>query len=116
MSLPGLSVGYLKPSLPQLGGQRRRKNPLVPSKDQVDTNSEVIFPGPFNSAYSTVDTIPLDQAVADYRQVLLEIKDSKKNSIVVGMKNTDAAHNGADADDVEVVPGSPGSSSYNSDD
>ncbi|KAJ1720988.1 hypothetical protein LPJ53_004446 [Coemansia erecta] len=96
--------------------QRRHKNPLLPSKEQVDGSGEVVFPGPFSSAYSTVDTIPLDQATADYRLALSRIRESKKDSIVIGKKATDVPQNNTGPDDIDIVPASPESSSYYSED
>ncbi|KAJ2542617.1 hypothetical protein EV175_006043 [Coemansia sp. RSA 1933] len=111
------SVGaIIKPPLPQLGRPRVSKNPLLHSKDQEKTASEIGFVGPFSSLYSTVGTITLDQAEEDYRQVLCKISESKKDTIVVGKKATDIPHGPNNSDDVEVVAGTPAeSSSYYSD-
>ncbi|KAJ1935716.1 hypothetical protein GGF37_005890 [Kickxella alabastrina] len=116
MPLPGLSTGYLKPPLPQLGKTRRQKNPLQPSKEQLDGSSEVVFPGPFSSAYSTVDTIPLDQAAAEYRQVLSGIREYKKNSVVIGKRASDMPQSSTGAADVEFVSRASSSGSFYSDD
>ncbi|KAJ1888217.1 hypothetical protein LPJ66_008686 [Kickxella alabastrina] len=116
MTLPGLSTGYLKPPLPQLGKTRRQKNPLQPSKEQLDGSSEVVFPGPFSSAYSTVDTIPLDQAAAEYRQVLSGIREYKKSSVVIGKRASDMPQSSTGAADVEFVSRASSSGSFYSDD
>ncbi|KAJ1811633.1 hypothetical protein LPJ56_005764 [Coemansia sp. RSA 2599] len=106
----------MRPPLPQLRKRSRQKNPLVSSKDQIEGTGEVVFPGPFSSAYSTVDTIPLDQATADYRQALARIRDSKSNTVIIGKKLTDIPQSNANEDDFEIVPGSPESSGFDSDD
>ncbi|KAJ2162069.1 hypothetical protein GGF46_000944 [Coemansia sp. RSA 552] len=116
MSLPISGVGFLKTPLPQLGRVRCQKNPLVPSQDQVDRGLGTTFPGPYSSNYSTVDTIPLDQAEDDYRQALLRIRQSKQDKVIVGMKSIDAVHGAAQAGDAEIVTGTPESSSFYSDD
>ncbi|KAJ2090482.1 hypothetical protein IW138_002694 [Coemansia sp. RSA 986] len=103
------------PPLPHLGRPRLSKNPLLPSKDQERSTTELGFVGPFSSLYSTVGTITLDQAEEDYRQVLCKISESKKDTVVVGKKATDISHGSNGSDDVEIVTGTPGSSSYYSD-
>ncbi|KAJ2740927.1 hypothetical protein GGI20_005532 [Coemansia sp. BCRC 34301] len=108
--------GYMRPPLPQLGRPRRVKNPLEASKDQTDSSSEVMFPGPFSSAYSTVDTIPLDQAEEDYRQVLKRIRECKKDAVIVGKRSTDMPQAAAEAADVEIVNASQDSASFYSND
>ncbi|KAJ2075851.1 hypothetical protein GGI09_008550, partial [Coemansia sp. S100] len=95
---------------------RRPKNPLEASKDQADNSNEVIFPGPFNSAYSTVDTIPLDQAEEDYRQVLKRIRESKRDMVIVGKRSTDMPHTATEAVDIEIVDASQDSGSFYSND
>ncbi|KAJ2827866.1 hypothetical protein GGI24_002545, partial [Coemansia furcata] len=99
-----------------IGRSRRPKNPLEASKDQVDNSSEVIFPGPFNSAYSTVDTIPLDQAEEDYRQVLKRIRECRSDIIIIGKRSTDMPQTATEAIDVEVVDASQDSASFHSSD
>ncbi|KAJ2843299.1 hypothetical protein J3B02_005306, partial [Coemansia erecta] len=94
----------------------RQKNPLVSSKDQIDGTGDVVFPGPFSSAYSTIDSIPLDQATADYRQALAKIRESKSNTVIIGKKISDIPQNSTNTDDFEIVPGSPESSGFDSDD
>ncbi|KAJ2221497.1 hypothetical protein H4R99_007592 [Coemansia sp. RSA 1722] len=116
MSYSNFAIGYMRPPLPQLRKRSKQKNPLVPSKDQIDGTGEVVFPGPFSSAYSTVDTIPLDQATADYRQALARIRESKSNTVVIGKKMTDMPQDSTNADDFDIVPASPESSGFNSDD
>ncbi|KAJ2801695.1 hypothetical protein H4R20_003579 [Coemansia guatemalensis] len=116
MYLLGGSTSYIRTPLPQLGRARQSKNPLMSSKGQVDKGSEVVFPGPFSSAYSTVDTIPLDQAEEDYQLVLRGIRQSKKDCVFVGRKSTDIARNAASVEDTEIVSSPSASSSYYSDD
>ncbi|KAJ2018394.1 hypothetical protein GGI01_003737 [Coemansia sp. RSA 376] len=113
---PWSSSNYMRPLLPQLGRSRRPKNPLEASKDQADNSNEVIFPGPFNSAYSTVDTIPLDQAEEDYRQVLKRIRESKRDMVIVGKRSTDMPHTATEAVDIEIVDASQDSGSFYSND
>ncbi|KAJ2511872.1 hypothetical protein GGI11_004943 [Coemansia sp. RSA 2049] len=116
MALQSQSIGVaIKPPLPQLGKQRLSKNPLQPSKDQEKTIADVGFVSPFSSSYSTVGTVSLDQAEEDYRQVLCKISESKKDALVVGRKATDIPH--AFSDEIVITTaGTPGSSSYYSDD
>ncbi|KAJ1769541.1 hypothetical protein IW140_002713 [Coemansia sp. RSA 1813] len=116
MGLQNQSIcSIIKPPLPHLGRPRLSKNPLLPSKDQERSTTELGFVGPFSSLYSTVGTITLDQAEEDYRQVLCKISESKKDTVVVGKKATDISHGSNGSDDVEIVTGTPGSSSYYSD-
>ncbi|KAJ2487177.1 hypothetical protein IWW37_005349 [Coemansia sp. RSA 2050] len=107
---------YMRPPLPHLGKSRRPKNPLEASKDQVEDSSDVVFPGPFNSAYSTVDTIPLDQAEEDYRQVLKRIRECQRDVVIVGKRSTDMPQTATEAADVEVVDASQDSASFYSND
>ncbi|KAJ1669053.1 hypothetical protein GGF42_003914 [Coemansia sp. RSA 2424] len=118
MVLPGTwpSSNYMKPPLPQLGKSRRQKNPLEASKDQADNSSEVIFPGPFSSAYSTVDTIPLDQAEEDYQHVLKRIRECKRDAVIIGKRSTDMPQTTAEATDIEIVDASQDSASFYSND
>ncbi|KAJ2884492.1 hypothetical protein IWW38_005422 [Coemansia aciculifera] len=106
----------MRPPLPQLARSRRPKNPLEASKDQTDNSGEVIFPGPFSSAYSTVDTIPLDQAEEDYRQALRRIREHNKAAVIVGKRSTDMPQTVAEANDVEIVDASQDSASFYSND
>ncbi|KAJ2307856.1 hypothetical protein IWW55_000756 [Coemansia sp. RSA 2706] len=77
---------------------------------------DVAFPGPFSPAFSTVDTIPLDHAEAEYQQVLRRIRQSQMGGIIVGQKATDVPDSAAQANDPEIVAGTTDSgSSYYSD-
>ncbi|PIA17528.1 hypothetical protein COEREDRAFT_86139 [Coemansia reversa NRRL 1564] len=111
----GVSTNYIRTPLPQLGNAHKSKNPLTSSKEQVAKGSEVVFPGPFSPAYSTVDTIPLDQAEDDYQLVLRSIRQTKKDCVFVGKKSTDIAHNTDSVEDTEIVSSPSASSSYYSD-
>ncbi|KAJ2398762.1 hypothetical protein GGI23_003053 [Coemansia sp. RSA 2559] len=112
--MEGIGV-VLKPPLPRLGRPRLSKNPLLPSKDQEKSATEMGFVGPFSSLYGTVGTITLDQAEEDYHQVLCKISESKKDAVVAGKRATDIPHELNGSEDVEIVTGTPGSSSNYSD-
>ncbi|KAJ2080750.1 hypothetical protein H4R24_002841 [Coemansia sp. RSA 988] len=112
----GFSTNYVRAPLPQLGRAHRPKNPLISSKGQVEKSPVVVFPGPFSSAYSTVDTIPLDQAEEDYQLVLRGIRQTKKDWAFVGQKSTSIARNAGNVEDTEIVSSPSASSSYYSDD
>ncbi|KAJ1735327.1 hypothetical protein LPJ61_000613 [Coemansia biformis] len=117
MALPDLRIVYAGTPLPRLGRCRLPKNPLVPSKEQAGAAcSDAAPPNPFNTAYSTGGTAPLDQAEADYQQVLGKLRQTRKDCLVAGQRAVDMVSNAAKVEDVEVVSGASDASSYYSDD
>ncbi|KAJ1942486.1 hypothetical protein FBU59_003184 [Linderina macrospora] len=118
MSLPPVGDFSTKPRLPHLGTTaQRRKNPLVSSKEQGDKQNggDVVFPSPFGSSYSTIDTIPLDQAEEDMRTALTSIREYKKHAVIVGQKQTGPGNSDGDGGDVEIVDRIDDEGSYFSD-
>lgn len=96
-----------------------KKNPLTSSLKQKQTGKTVTatsYTSPFSSVYGTAGILSINQTEEEYRQVLASIRDSKKDMVVAGIRNTDVSQAYTEAEDVELVDGNPETDSNHEDD